>query len=241
MTNTENAPTNIIQAAKDLTLVLLTLFGLKYSLLQFDAMWTFAGPISLISAAAVATWRLKASGESWASLGFIHSTSHLKLAFWTIGAFVLTILAGVLAGSIASGVLPNLQVSEQAGNFAQNRFANVPGNLPAYLYWLLVSWIVGGFTEELLFRGFLINRFEKLFKKVPFAVGIAIVIQALIFGQQHMYYLGVTGLVETGIIGIVSGAIYIICGRRLWPLIISHGLANTLGITMIYLGNAPGG
>ena len=241
MTNTENTPTNIKQAAKDLTLVLLTLFGLKYSLLQFDTMWTFAGPISLISALAVANWRLKASGDSWASLGFIHSSSHSKLALWTIGALVLTILAGILAGSIASGLLSTLQESEQASNFTQNRLADVPGNLPVFLYWLLVSWIVGGFTEELLFRGFLINRFEKLFSKVPFAVVFAIAIQALIFGQQHMYYLGVIGLVETGIIGIVSGVIYIFCGRRLWPLIISHGLANTLGITMIYLGNTPGG
>ena len=240
MTNTENTPINIKQVAQDLTLVLFALFGLKYLLLQFDAMWTFAGPISLVSALAVATWRLKTSGDSWASLGFSHSSSHLKLALWTIGALVLTLVAGIFAGSLATNLLPASQVSEQAGNFAQNRFADVPGNLPVYLYWLMVSWIVGGFTEELLFRGFLINRFEKLFSKVPFAVVFAIVIQALIFGQQHMYYQGVVGLVETGIIGIVSGAIYIFCGRRLWPLIISHGLVNTFGMTMIYLGNVPG-
>ena len=240
MTNSEKPPIHIKQVAQDLALVLFALFGLKYLLLQFEAMWTFAGPISLVSALAVATWRLKASGDSWASLGFIHSSSHSKLALWTIAASLLTLVAGILAGSIATGLLPASQVSEQASNFAQNRFADVPGNLPVYLYWLLVSWIVGGFTEELLFRGFLINRFEKLFSKVPFSVVFAIVIQALIFGQQHMYYQGVVGLVETGIIGIVSGAIYIFCGRRLWPLIISHGLVNTMGITMIYLGNVPG-
>lgn len=240
MANNESLSINIKQVVQDLVLVLLTLFGLKYLLLQFDAMWTFAGPISLISALAVATWRLKASGESWASLGFIHSSTHSKLALWTVVALILTIVAGSLAGSIAADLLPASQVSEQASNFAQNRFANIPGNLPVYLYWLLVGWVVGAFTEELLFRGFLINRLERLLSKVPLAVVLAIVTQALIFGQQHMYYQGVVGFFETGIIGMVSGAIYIFCGRRLWPLIISHGLVNTLGMTIIYLGNAPG-
>lgn len=240
MTNSENLSINVKQAAQDLALVLLTLFVLKNLLLQFEAMWTFAGPISLLSALAVATWRLKARGESWASLGLIHSSSHWKLALWAIVALVLTTVAGGLAGSVATDFLPASQVSDQASNFTKNRFANVPGNLPIYFYWLLVSWIIGGFTEELLFRGFLVNRFEKLFSKVPVSVVLAVVIQALIFGQQHMYYQGVIGLVETGTIGLVAGAIYIFCGRRLWPLIISHGLINTLGMTMIYLGNAPG-
>lgn len=240
MTNSENLSINVKQAAQDLALVLLTLFVLKNLLLQFEAMWTFAGPISLLSALAVATWRLKARGDSWASLGLIHSSSHWKLALWAIVALVLTTVAGGLAGSVATDFLPASQVSDQASNFTKNRFANVPGNLPIYFYWLLVSWIIGGFTEELLFRGFLVNRFEKLFSKVPVSVVLAVVIQALIFGQQHMYYQGVIGLVETGTIGLVAGAIYIFCGRRLWPLIISHGLINTLGMTMIYLGNAPG-
>ena len=106
MTNTENTPINIKHVARDLALVLIVLFGLKYLLLQFAAMWTFAGPISLFSALAVATWRLKASGDSWASLGFIHSTSHLKLTLWTIGALVLTLVAGILANSITTGLLP---------------------------------------------------------------------------------------------------------------------------------------
>ena len=69
----------------------------------------------------------------------------------------------------------------------------------------------------------------------PFAIVYAIIIQALIFGQQHMYYQGVLGLVETGIIGVVSGVIYVLCKRRLWALAISHGLANTLGMTMLFL------
>jgi hypothetical protein len=43
------------------------------------------------------------------------------------------------------------------------------------------------------------------------------------------------GLVDTGIFGILSGAVDITQGRRLWPLIISLYLPITLAMTMIYL------
>ena len=225
--------------AMDLALTLGTLFSLKYLLLQSPVMWTFAGPVSLVASLCVATWRLKRNNESWRELGLTHNTSHLNLILWALGALIVTILAGGIAASLAVNLLGNAEpVSAQASDFMQNRFANVPGNLPVYLYWIAVSWIIGGFTEELLFRGFLISRFEKLFSKFPFPVVFAVLFQALIFGQQHMYYQGVIGLVETGMIAIISGAIYILSKRRLWPLIISHGLANTLGMTIIFL-NGP--
>jgi len=223
----------------DLLLTLGTLFSLKWILLQFPTMWTFAGPISLLSALAVATWCLRRKNESWRDLGLIHSGSFLNLSLWVVGALVVTILVGSLAGSVASSIFsPPSDLNPQVTDYYQNRFDNVPGNLPVYLYWLILSWVVGGFTEEMLFRGFMITRFEKVFSKFPFPIVFAIVVQALIFGQQHMYYQGVAGLFATGFIGLVSGLIYILCKRRLWPLIISHGLANTLGMTMLFLGNA---
>ncbi|MCW8876577.1 MAG: CPBP family intramembrane metalloprotease [Kangiellaceae bacterium] len=232
MKNSTAAKTALI----DLVWVLSTLYVLKYAFLQFHSFWTYAGPISLLASLAVATWRLKRNNQTWQSIGFIHDSSHLKLTLWTVGALVLTILMGNVASQIAEALVANPEaLSEQSTNYMQNRFAEVPGNLGLYLMWIAISWLIGGFTEELLFRGFLINRFENLFSKIPFAIVFAILFQALIFGQQHMYYQGVVGLVSTGIIGIVSGVIYVLCKRRLWALILSHGLANTLGMTMLYL------
>ena len=112
----------------------------------------------------------------------------------------------------------------------------MPGNLPAYLFWLGIAWVIGGFTEEVLFRGMLISRFEKLFTFAPFGVFFAIVMQAIIFGQQHFYYQGLNGALATGAIALVSGLFYFLLKRNLWPLMLSHGLANTLGLTLIYLG-----
>ncbi|MBU2971669.1 CPBP family intramembrane metalloprotease [Pseudoalteromonas sp. C2R02] len=226
----------------DLILTLGTLFSLKWFLLQFTAMWTFAGPISLLASLGVATWCLKRNNETWKSIGFKHDTSWLKLSLWVLVALIVTTVLGNLAGGLAGSlIIPGSGVDEQAEAFMAGRFDNVPGNFPVYLYWLVISWVIGAFTEELLFRGFMISRFEKVFSRLPFAIGLAILAQALIFGQQHMYYQGIQGLVAMTVIGIFSGMIYVFCKRRLLPLMISHGLANTVGITMMYLGSTGAG
>jgi len=223
----------------DLFFTLLTLFSLKWFLLQFPIMWTFAGPISLLCALVVATWRLKRNDESWSSLGLFNKGSNLNLSLWIAGTLIVTIIIGNLAATFANALFSsNEMVNNAINEVRENRFSNVPGNLPVYIYWLIISWIIGGFTEELLFRGFMILRFEKILTKLPFATALAITLQALIFGQQHMYYQGYVGLFVTGFMGLSSGVIFILYKRRLWPLIISHGLANTFGMTMRYLGYA---
>lgn len=224
--------------AMDILFTLGTLLSLKWIFLQFPVMWTFAGPISLLAAFAVATWRLKRNNESWSSLGLFKIGSYLNLTLWIIGAFVVTLFIGNLGGALANTLISSPgEINNQINVVLQNRFSNLQGNLPVYIYWLIISWVIGGFIEELLFRGFLILRFEKALSKIPFSTAIAIFIQALIFGQQHMYYQGYVGLFETGFIALASGMIFVFCKRRIWPLIISHGLANTLGMTMMFLGN----
>ena len=175
--------------AMDILYTLGTLLSLKWILLQYTTMWTFAGPISLLAAFAVATWRLKINNESWVSLGLFKISSYLNLTLWIIGAFVVTLFIGNLGGALANALISSPgEINNQFNVVLQNRFSNLEGNLSVYIYWLVISWVIGGFIEELLFRGFLILRFEKVLSKLPFATAIAILIQALIFGQQHMYY-----------------------------------------------------
>jgi membrane protease YdiL (CAAX protease family) len=57
----------------------------------------------------------------------------------------------------------------------------------------------------------------------------------ILFGQQQMYYQGLAGALATGTQAAISGLLYLFSRRNLWPLILSHGLANTLGMTMLYL------
>ncbi len=225
------------QALLDVILTLFTLYVIKYSLLQIPMMWTFAGPISLLAALGVASWRLKRSQQTWLNLGLFKVGRISTLAMWTIIATLVAIFGGALISSAVTSLLADStsMIDPEAVDFMQNRFSNVPGNVPVYLYWLLISWVIGGLTEELLFRGFLIIKLEQLFSKIPFGLFLAIFVQALIFGQLHMYYQGLEGFIVTGLLAIFSGLIFIFSGRRLWALIVSHGLTNSFGMTMIFL------
>ena len=224
-------------AAIDIGLVLGTMLILKYALLSVEALWTYAGPISLLSALAVASWRLRQGGESWADLGLKRPKSWRKILAWTLVALVLTTAIGILFEAFISAALGDAATQDEPGT--SGRFADLPGNTAAFIYWLAVAWIIGGFAEEMLFRGLLITRFETLFPSIPFGLIIAIIMPAALFGQQHYYYQGIGGAFATGGVALVSGILYLLLKRNLWPLTLSHGLANTIGLTLIYVGLQP--
>jgi membrane protease YdiL (CAAX protease family) len=224
-------------AALDILFVLATLLTVKSALLQFDQLWTYAGPVSLLAGFAVASLLLRRSHQSWADLGLKRPANIPKMLAWSLAALVVTVAAG--------GVIESALSSLEIGGGAEidpryrHRFADLPGNGGLLLYWLSVSWIVGGFVEEMLFRGMLLSRFESLFSRFPYPTAIAVVLQAILFGQQHYYYQGWSGALATGGIALVSAAIYLGMKRNLWPLIISHALANTIGIIVIYARVQP--
>ena len=222
---------------RDLVLIVGTLLISKKLFLQIDAIWTYAGPISLLLSLGVAIVCIRKSGENWASIGLKRPESMKQLAIWTVIAFFVTMIVGILAESVAASLFSDPDAATQAidARFA-GRFDNLEGNLSVYLFWLSVGWIIGGFTEEVLFRGALLLRFEQLFSGAPFAVFLAILCQAFLFGQGHYYYQGIAGFLATGAIAVVSGVLYLFFKRNLLPLMLVHGLSNTLGLTLLYFG-----
>lgn len=240
MTAREPKPLSAARAARDLALVLGTLYLVKWLLLNIDTLWVSAGPISLLASLGVTFLCLRLSKERWSSIGLKRPESIRKMLLWTVVILVATMGVGILVESAVSSLFGSAEESlTGVDERFENRFANLPGNVPIYLQWVAVAWIVGGFTEELLFRGFLISRFERLFSPVPFAIVIAIVLQAVVFGHQHFYYQGLGGALATGLIALVSGIFFVLLKRNIWPLILSHGLANTLGFSLIFLGVIP--
>ena len=161
------------------------------------------------------------------------------MLFRSLLALVLTTVVGIILETATSAVLA--ETATQAVNSNAGRFADVPGNTAAFVYWLAVAWIIGGFAEEMLFRAFFITRFEMLFSRIPFGLVVAVILPAIIFGQQHYYYQGISGAFATGGVALVSGILYLLFKRNLWPLTLSHGLINTVGLTLIYTGIQPAG
>ena len=111
--------------------------------------------------------------------------------------------------------------------------ALLEGNLGMYLWFLIpVAWGSAAIGEEMLARGFLLHRISGLT-----GTATAIVLQAALFAVAH-FYQGVTGMVNIFVLALVFGAVYLKSGRNLMPLIVAHGLIDTYGLTMIYLGRA---
>jgi hypothetical protein len=81
----------------------------------------------------------------------------------------------------------------------------------------------------------MINTLTDVYGKSRIATVFSILIPALIFGAGHMYYMGVRGLVTTGMIGLVLGCLFLAYKRNLWPLMIAHASVNSLLFTLQYL------
>ena len=223
----------------DIGLVLGAMLILKYALMRVDALWTYAGPVSLLAALAVAGWRLHERDETWSNLGLKRPQSWPKTIRLALLALVLTTVVGIILESATAAVLADSVA--RAENSNAGRFADVPGNTAAFIYWLAVAWIIGAFAEEMLFRAFFITRFEVLFSRIPFGLAFAVILPAILFGQQHYYYQGASGAFATGGVALASGILYLLFKRSLWPLTLSHGIINTVGLTLIYAGVQPAG
>jgi membrane protease YdiL (CAAX protease family) len=102
---------------------------------------------------------------------------------------------------------------------------------------LLLVCASAAFGEELVFRGFLLTRLEILLGGGLSATATAVAGQALLFGVAH-WYLGLRGVSTAALIGLAYGVVYVCNGRNLAPLIVAHGLTDSLSLIAIYSGVA---
>ncbi len=112
---------------------------------------------------------------------------------------------------------------------------NIKYNLFNYVLWILIGFVLGGVLEEVLFRGFLLNRIAKFLGGNMFASITALVVTSAIFGLCHLYQ-GVSGSISTAFIGFLLGSIYLLSGKNLYYAIFTHGFINFTGLTILYLG-----
>jgi membrane protease YdiL (CAAX protease family) len=68
-----------------------------------------------------------------------------------------------------------------------------------------------------------------------FAWWLAAVLVAVLFGYGH-FYKGPSGIVDSGIAGLVLGAAYILSGRNLWVCVLAHGFIDTFAVVAVFVG-----
>jgi hypothetical protein len=96
-----------------------------------------------------------------------------------------------------------------------------------------VSWFLAAVLEETIFRGFLITEISSWFNDNLTGVILSILIGSVIFGLAHTYQ-GKSGVYSTGIVGALLAVIFVVGGFNLWLVIITHGLIDTIGLTLMF-------
>ena len=118
-------------------------------------------------------------------------------------------------------------------------FHDLNGNLEMTLIYMALAWSLAAFGEEMVYRGYLMNRVADLFKRTRPAWIISLIVVHVGFGLAHAYQ-GWTGLIDEGLMGLLLGIIYLRTGRNLSVPIIAHGIGDTIDFLLIFLGKYPG-
>lgn len=109
------------------------------------------------------------------------------------------------------------------------------GNVRQLLIWLIITWTIAAVFEELLFRGYLINRFIDLIGNSMPAKFFIVIIAGTTFGFIHSYQ-GIHGIISAGIFGIFQCIVFLLNKRKLFIPIIIHGTFDTISFLLLYLG-----
>lgn len=221
---------NARQVAGEIVLVILPF--LAALVINRFASFFYVGPIAVVAGVAIATTLLHRKGRRWHDLGFRRPRSWVKTIFGALGLYVL------LGATNAFAVMPLLDALH-LGRPDLGRMLVVRQNLVVYLVFVgPLAWGTAAFGEELIARGFILDRLADALGGSRAAWILGAVGQGVIFGLAH-WFQGPAGMVTVTVIGVLFGWAYLRAGRNLWVTIITHGLVDTVSLTAIYFGVGP--
>ncbi|HET6220315.1 MAG TPA: type II CAAX endopeptidase family protein [Acidobacteriaceae bacterium] len=117
-------------------------------------------------------------------------------------------------------------------------FRALHGNVTWTLIALAGTWTLAAFGEEMVYRGYLMNRVVDLMRPNRIAWSISLIVVSCVFGASHIDQ-GITGQLENMVDGLFLGAIYLACRRSLSASIVAHGVADTLDVLLLFFGLYP--
>ena len=216
------------EAILDLILLLIGFWTSWYFKAYFPL--TVQGPFVVVSTSIIAIIIIKIRHIDFRSIGFVKRKIDRRF-FRVVFTIVLLIFAlqfigifiiGFMFGSPSDSTAITQQPKSVIGFILDNIF---------------IVWIVTALGEEFIFRGIIINRLEELFKTKSFGIKLYVIalIQSIWFGLGHQSQ-GLSGILITGLIGFGLG-IYLLKNKKsgLWPLIVAHGLVNTIVLTVNFI------
>ena len=111
----------------------------------------------------------------------------------------------------------------------------IQDNPAALISILLKVWTTVAFGEEVLGRVFLIDRFEAIFKGIPWNTQLSLILASILFGLAHAYQ-GLSGIILTGSIGLIVSILYLYQKRSIWTNVVVHGMVDTVAMVLLFFG-----
>jgi hypothetical protein len=169
---------------------------------------------------------------SWRSIGFKwYGTWRKTLA--------LGIAAGVLLEAFELFVSQPLLIHFLHKPPDLSDFRDLTGNIKLTLIFLALTWTLAAFGEELVYRGYLMNRVAELMHRTRVAWLVSLFAVHVGFGLAHAYQ-GLTGVIDESLMGFLLGIMYLRTGKNLAVPIVAHGIQDTIDFILIFLGKYPG-
>lgn len=166
----------------------------------------FMWGLTLIVLAILLFWERR----PFASIGLVRPTA---MAFQTGAAVTVPLLIlAAIAGAVVQAFGPKIETDTQE--------ALVQG-LPLWVQ--LFAAISAGFTEEVLFRGYSIERVTELTGRRWLGAAVPVIV----FGAVHMPFWGAGHAIVAGLTGLWLTLIYL-WRRNLWINVTAHALIDTL-------------
>jgi uncharacterized protein len=201
--------------------------------LIFFLDWRHHIPISKTPFLLLLAWiSMRLRGVRWRELGFARYRNRR-----------LTLIFGIAAGAVAETfqlLITQPLLARLTGK--QPDLANfriLTGNIKWTLIALTLTWTLAAFGEELVWRGYLMNRVAGLGKCTRLAWVCSLLVVNAVFGLAHSNQ-GVTGIIEEGIAGVLLGLMYLGTRRNLAVPIVAHGVQDTIDMILIFFGKFPG-
>jgi len=174
-----------------------------------------------LSAILVLVWTW-ISRTPWREIGYVRPKSWLR-----------TLAFGIVLGAALKLVMKALVMPLLGAPAINQAFHYLVGNraaLPGILFLIIVG---AGFGEETVFRGYLFERFGKLFGERTWARTLTVVLASAWFGVIHYPFQGLAGAQQATLVGLIFGTFFVL-KRQIFPLIIAHIAFDLMAVAIIY-------
>jgi membrane protease YdiL (CAAX protease family) len=166
---------------------------------------------------------------SWKEVGLRRPASWLQVVL--IGSGIA--IAGVYLSEKAISPLLLRLTGETQPQVVE--LTSLRGNLFYFLFLLIGIWLLAAIGEELVYRGYVLNRLVDLFGRGKVRWGIGLIVSSLMFSLGHGIF-NRAAIIGGFLIGLIEGGLYLASRRNLWLSIVFHGTWDTIFLILFFLG-----